>query len=57
MRNFGRSSENSLSDVAEGATKGLLDWSLDKISHFVQKLKDRELAFIEEKKTTEVVKD
>ena len=51
------SSDNPLSDVAEGTTKGLLDWSAEKIVQFVQKLKDKKLAFIEEKKTIEVVKE
>lgn len=51
------SSENSISDAAEGATKGVLEWSADKISQLVQKLKDKKLAFIEEKKTIDVVKE
>ncbi len=51
------SSDNAISDVAEGATKGLLDWSIEKITQFVQKFEDKKLAFIEEKKTIEVVKE
>lgn len=51
------SSDNPISEMAEGTTKGLLDWSTDKIIQFVQKLKDKKLAFIEEKNTIEVVKE
>ncbi|MEK6937990.1 MAG: hypothetical protein AABX04_03010 [Nanoarchaeota archaeon] len=45
------------SDVVEGITKGALDWSAEKIASFVQKLKERKLAFIEDRKTIEVVKE
>ena len=51
------SSDNHFSEAAEGLTKGVLDWSTEKIKQFVQKLKDKKLAFIEERKTIEVVKE
>lgn len=50
-------SDNPISDIAEGTTKGILDWSLDKITFFLQKLEHRELAFIEEQKTIDIVKE
>lgn len=50
-------SEKSVSEVAEGVTKGALDWSTEKIASFIQKLKERKLAFIEDKNTIEVVKE
>lgn len=50
-------SSNPLSDVAEGAAKGLLEWSADKVSSLVQKLKERKLAFIQERKTIDLVKE
>lgn len=51
------SSDNPASDIAEGITKGVINLSLEKIGDLVQKLKDRKLAFIEEKKTIEIVKE
>jgi len=50
-------SSDNFSDAVEGLTKGLLNWSAEKISSFVQKLKERKLGFIEERKTIEVVKE
>lgn len=46
-----------LSDAVEGTTKAVLEWSSEKISAFVQKLKERQLAFIEERNTIEIVKE
>jgi len=51
------SSNNPVSDVAEGATKAFLEWSVDKISSLVQRLKERKLAFIQERKTIDLVKE
>ncbi|MBI4981112.1 hypothetical protein HZC30_06165 [Candidatus Woesearchaeota archaeon] len=45
------------SEAVEGVTKGALDWSAENIASFVQKLKERKLAFIENRKTIEVVKE
>ena len=51
------SSNSPISDIAEGATKGFLEWSAGKISSLVQKLKERELAFIQERKTIDIVRE
>ncbi len=50
-------SDNPISDVAEGVTKGALEWTKDKIVSFIQKLKERKLAFIEERKTIEIARE
>ena len=49
--------DNPVSDITEGVTKGFLDWSIDKITSFLQKLENREIAFIEEQKTIDIVKE
>lgn len=51
------SSERFVSDIAEGTTKGLLDWSEEKISDFILKFKDKKLAFIQDKETIQIVKE
>ena len=51
------SSNNPLSDAVEGVTKGLLEWSKENVSAFIQKLKNKKLAFIEESKTIEIVRE
>ena len=51
------SSDNLLPEITEGITKGTLDWSLEKINLFLQQLNDKQLAFIEEKRTIELVKE
>lgn len=51
------SSDNPISDIAEGVAKGALEWSAEKIASLVQGLRDRKLAFIEDRKTIEVVKE
>jgi len=51
------SSESPIPDVVEGVTKGVLDWTAEKISDFVTKLKNKKLAFIQEPKTIEVVRE
>ncbi len=51
------SSDNPISDAAEGVTKGLLEWSAEKISLFVKKLHEKKLAFIQDRKTIELVKE
>ena len=50
-------SENFVKDVAEGITKAVLEFSSEKINSFVKKLKEGKLAFIQEKKTIELVKE
>jgi len=51
------SSDNPISDVAEGVSKGVLEWTKENILSLLQKLKDRKLAFIEESKTIEIVRE
>ncbi|MDO8741404.1 MAG: hypothetical protein Q7J54_07620 [Candidatus Woesearchaeota archaeon] len=51
------SSNNPVSDAAEGITKGVLEWSSEKIASWVKKFRDRKLAFIQDQKTIEVVKE
>lgn len=51
------SSDSPLSDIVEGATKGFLELSIEKIDSLVKKLKNKELAFIEEPKTIEIVRE
>lgn len=51
------SSDNPIPDIVEGATKGFLNWSTDKISSFVKKFKNKELVFVKDIKTIERVKE
>lgn len=50
-------SDNPISDIAEGTTKGILDWSSEKIKIFIQKFKDKKLAFIQDNETIQIVKE
>jgi len=50
-------SNNPLSEISEGATKGVLEWSLEKISTFIKRLMNKELGFIGEPKTIELVRE
>ena len=49
--------DNPVSDITEGVTKGFLEWSAEKIGSLIKKLKNKELAFIEEPKTIEIVRE
>lgn len=51
------SSNEIVSDAAEGVTKGALSWSYEKIKGFIQKLKDKKLAFVQDPNTIEMVKE
>lgn len=55
------SSNDSKNDVIEsalkGVTKGLLEWSSEKISGFIKKFKEKKLAFIKEQKTIDIVRE
>ncbi len=44
-------------EIAKGITKGVLEWSAEMLTSFIQKLNDKKLAFIQEKKTIEIVKE
>ena len=48
------SSDDLVTDVAEGATKGALDWSAAKIKELAAKFRNRELVFIEEQDTIDL---
>lgn len=54
---MGMSSDNPVSDAAAGATKGALEWTSEKVALLVKKLKERKLAFIEDRKTIDIVKE
>lgn len=51
------SSDGPISDAAKGATKAFLEWSTEKITLFVRKLRDKKLIFIQDKRTIEIVKE
>jgi len=51
------SSESPISDAAEGTAKAVLDWSSDKIHAFVEKLRNRKLAFICDEATIATVRE
>jgi hypothetical protein len=51
------SSDNPVSDIAEGVTKGALDWTVDKIVSLARGFKDRKLAFIRDEETIKIVKE
>jgi len=44
-------------DVVAGMTKGTLDWSKDRILDFITRLRNRSLAFIEDRETIELVRE
>ena len=46
-----------IKNAAEGATKGVLDWSTERISELVKKLQDRDIGFIGNKETINIVKE
>lgn len=43
--------------AASGAVKGALDWTADSIKNLVKKLRDGNLAFIQDEETIEIVKE
>lgn len=49
-------SENPLSDISEGAIKGTLDWTKDQVLILVNKIKNNDLAFINDIETINLVK-
>ncbi|MBI2675668.1 MAG: hypothetical protein HYX24_04375 [Candidatus Aenigmarchaeota archaeon] len=48
---------NPTADIAEGVTKGVLDWSLDKIKELAKKFRNRELVFIKDVETINIAKE
>jgi len=51
------SSEKPLVDVAEGATRGALGWTADKIKELVAKFENRDIAFVEDLETINLAKE
>jgi phage-related protein len=51
------SSKDPVKSIAEGATKGALDYLDDKIKGYVTKLRNRELAFVEDIQTIKTAKE
>ncbi len=51
------SSEDPISSVTEGVTKGFLEFTSEKISLWIKKFKNKELAFIQDTKTIKLVKE
>lgn len=50
-------SYDPVEEVASGAVKGVLDWTEDKVKAFVEKFKNRQLAFIQDQETIKLVKE
>jgi hypothetical protein len=50
-------SSEELKEISEGIAKGVLDWSLNQIKFLVNKLKYKEVAFIQDKKTISIVRE
>ncbi len=44
-------------DIAEGTAKGILNWTKEQISEFVSKIKNRDIAFIGDKRTIDTIRD
>ena len=57
LRSAEMSSDNFTSDAFEGAAKGALDWTAEKISSLVKKFREGKLAFIKEHKTIEIARE
>lgn len=51
------SSEDPIASATEGVTKGILDWTTDKVNDFIKKFRNKELAFIQDTKTIELVRE
>ncbi len=51
------SSDDPLASATEGVTKGILDWTSEKVNDFIKKFRDKELAFIQDAKTIELVRE
>jgi len=49
--------DDPIESASKGAVKGFLEFSKKEIASFIQKLKERKLAFIEEQKTIEIAKE
>ncbi|MCD6274499.1 MAG: hypothetical protein J7J15_00520 [Candidatus Aenigmarchaeota archaeon] len=50
-------SNSPIEDAAKGITKGFLEWSSKAIADYINKLKNKELAFIQDEKTIKLVRE
>ncbi len=51
------SERDPIESAAKGATKGVLDWTADKIKELVVRFNNRELAFIKDRETIDIAKE
>lgn len=51
------SEPNQTADIAKGVTKGVLDWSLDKIKELARRFRNREINFIKDVETINIAKE
>lgn len=51
------SSDDPISSATEGVTKGVLEWSSQKLGNWIKKFRNKELAFIQDTKTIELVRE
>ncbi len=47
---------NAVEDATKGAVKGVLEWTEDNIIKLVQKFRNHEIAFVQDKETAELIK-
>ena len=50
------SSDDPLASISKGAAEGTLSWTADQIKGLVQKFLNRDIAFVEDFRTIEVIK-
>lgn len=51
------SENNPPDDFARGATKGALDWTVEKVKELAIKIKNRKIAFVEDIETIQTVQE
>jgi hypothetical protein len=51
------SSKDPLASASEGATKGVLDWSEEKIKGLVERFKNKDIAFVQDPETINLAKE
>jgi hypothetical protein len=54
---MGMSSEKPIESAAEGATKGVLDFSEEKIKQLVERFRNRDIAFVEDPEIINIAKE
>ncbi len=50
-------SDPIIKDAAEGATKGLLNWTKEQISDFANKIINKDIAFVQDRELIELIKE